>query len=95
MTSHRLRGAGLGLMVGLALVALLVYLPRARSGGGYYESTDALIVNEVPLLLVGAVVGFVTGSPSRRRTMVVAVVACSVAIGFFLWGTGILGALLA
>lgn len=94
MTSHRLRGVGLGLVVGLVLVALLVYVPRARSGGGYYQSTDALIVMGVPLLVVGAVVGFVTGSPSRRGTMVVAVVACSVAIGFFLWGTGKLGALL-
>jgi hypothetical protein len=42
--------------VGLALVGLLILLPRALQGS-FYEVTDPLVIMGGPLLVIGAAVG--------------------------------------
>lgn len=89
-----------GLTVGCVLAGLLVLLPAALSGG-FYEIEDALIVMGVPLVAVGAAVGFLLGQRRRRTAgpapspstaagpgLVVALAVCVLALWLFLWGVG-------
>lgn len=96
-------GAAIGLWVGLALIGLLILLPRARQGS-FYEVGDPLIVMGVPLLVMGTAVGAMLGSAlgwrqgagalspkSTRGVVILGLVACVLAGWLFLWGTGFLG----
>lgn len=96
-------GATIGVSVGLALVGLLILLPRARLGS-FYEVGDPLMVMGVPLLVVGLAVGAVLGMaleqrrgagvlthPPRGGVLIFGLVACGLAVWLFLWGTGLLG----
>jgi hypothetical protein len=96
-------GAVIGLWVGLALIGLLILLPRARQGS-FYEVGDPLIVMGVPLLVTGTAVGAMLGAAlgwrrgtsaeshlSARGVLTVGLVACVLSVWLFLWGTGLLG----
>jgi hypothetical protein len=96
-------GAVIGLWVGLALIGLLILLPRVRAGS-YYEVGDPLIVMGVPFLVLGTGVGAVVGvavdrhrgdgvlAHQRTRGIVfLGLVACVLAVWLLLWGTGLVG----
>lgn len=59
------RGAVIGLIIGAALVAVLIWLPAAMSGD-FYEFTDVLLFLGLPIVTIcvaaGALVG-VSGAP--------------------------------
>ena len=95
-------GAAIGLWVGLALIGLLILLPRAREGS-FYEVGDPLIVMGVPLLVIGTAVGAMLGLALDRRRgadvlahqatrvfVILGLSACALAVCLFLWGTGLL-----
>jgi len=89
--------------VGLALIGLLILLPRARQGS-FYEVGDPLIVMGVLLLVMGTAVGAMLGLALDRRRgadvlthqttrgfVILGLGACALAVCLFLWGTGLLG----
>lgn len=93
----------MGLWLGLALVAWLILLPRARQGS-FYEVGDPLIVMGVPILLLGVAVGASAGSAldakadveelSRRVTAVALALGSAgiaLTVKLMLWGTGLVG----
>lgn len=95
--------AAVGLWLGLALIAWLILLPRARHGL-FYEVGDPLIVMGAPMLLLGVAIGASAGSAldtkpdpkvfPRRATIVgLALGAAGVVltVTLMLWGTGIVG----
>lgn len=49
-------GAAIGLAVGIALVALVIWLPAAM-WGDFYEITDPLVFMGLPMMIVGTAVG--------------------------------------
>ena len=92
----------IGLVIGAALVALLIWLPAALSGD-YYEIGDPLVVMGIPIVVVSVAIGALIGVPSshaagrglttgerRSKAIVVfgAVTAAALAIMFFLVGVG-------
>jgi hypothetical protein len=96
-------GAAIGLWLGLALIGLLILLPRARQGS-FYEIGDPLIVMGVPLLVLGTAIGAVLGLALGRRRgtdvlthqatrgfVILGLGAVALAVWLFLWGTGLLG----
>jgi peptidoglycan/LPS O-acetylase OafA/YrhL len=97
-------GAAIGLWIGLALIGLLILLPRARQGS-FYEGGDPLIVMGVPLLVMGTAIGAMLGLALDRRRgaddvmtqqatrgfVILGLGACALAVCLFLWGTGLLG----
>lgn len=100
-------GAVIGSCVGLALIALLILLPRTRQDS-FYEVGDALLVMGVPLLLLGTAVGAMVGmalgrshrgsqsQPTRLSTVtlvVMCLLGCVLAMWLFLSGTGLLNTL--
>jgi hypothetical protein len=102
VTSRAGLGAVIGLWVGLVLIGLLIVLPRARAGS-FYEVGDPIIVMGVPLLMIGTAVGAMVGLALDRRrgadvlshqrtrgVVLLGLVACVLAVGLFLWGTGLL-----
>ena len=52
----------IGLAIGAALVALLIWLPRALSGD-YYEIGDPLVVMGIPIIVVSVAIGALIGVP--------------------------------
>lgn len=58
-----------GLAAGLALVFLMILLPRAIQGD-YYEVTDPLVFMGVPLVVIGASIGALIGAPGPAEPMV-------------------------
>lgn len=103
MVGRSALGAVIGSSVGLALIGLLILVPRARQDS-FYEVGDALVVLGIPLLVIptaaGAMIGVArasnpgngTPSPASRGLAVtivaVCLVGCVAAMGLFLWGTG-------
>ena len=63
------RGAVFGLAAGLALVFLMILLPRAIEGD-YYEVTDPLVFMGVPLVVIGASIGALIGAPGPAERIV-------------------------
>lgn len=57
-------GALIGLAIGAALVALLIWLPRALTGD-YYEIGDPLVVMGVPIIVVSVAMGALIGVRSK------------------------------
>ena len=55
-------GALIGLAIGAAVVALLIWLPRALSGD-YYEIGDPLVVMGIPIIVVSVAIGALIGVP--------------------------------
>ena len=53
----------IGLAVGAALVALVIWLPAAVRGD-FYEISDPLVYMGLPMLVVGAAVGALIGVPA-------------------------------
>ena len=58
-------GALIGLAIGAALVALLIWLPRALSGD-YYEIGDPLVVMGIPIIVVSVAIGALIGVPPSQ-----------------------------
>ncbi len=58
-----------GLAAGLALVFLMILLPRAIQGD-YYEVTDPLVFMGVPLVVIGASIGALIGALGPAERMV-------------------------
>jgi len=83
-------GALIGLVVGVVLVAVVLWLPRALAGD-FYEFSDPLIYMGSPMIIISAAVGALIGVPvapmsddglagqagrsSRAKRVAVAVVA--------------------
>lgn len=55
----------IGLVIGAALVALLIWLPAALSGD-YYEIGDPLVVMGIPIVVVSVAIGALIGVPSSH-----------------------------
>ena len=60
-------GAAIGLAVGIALVALVIWLPAAMRGD-FYGITDPLVYMGLPMMIVGTAVGALIGVPSPPAT---------------------------
>lgn len=59
------KGAGIGLAVGIALVALLICLPAVITSDTY-ETGDSLVFMGLPIVVVGVALGALIGAPSAR-----------------------------
>jgi hypothetical protein len=59
------KGASIGLVVGIALAALLIGLPSVLSGDNY-ETVDSLVSMGLPIVVVGIALGALIGAPSVR-----------------------------
>lgn len=55
-------GALIGLTVGVALVAMVLWLPRALDGD-FYEFSDPLIFMGLPMIIISTAVGALIGVP--------------------------------
>jgi hypothetical protein len=56
-------GALIGLVVGVALVAMVIWLPAALAGD-FYEITDPLVFMGLPMVVVSVAVGALIGVPA-------------------------------
>lgn len=56
-------GALVGLVVGVVLVAVVLWLPRALAGD-FYEFSDPLIYMGTPMIIISAAVGALIGVPA-------------------------------
>ena len=56
-------GALIGLVVGVVLAAVLLWLPRALAGD-FYEFSDPLIFMGLPMIVISAAVGALVGVPA-------------------------------
>ena len=56
-------GALIGLVVGVVLVAVVLWLPRAFAGD-FYEFSDPLIFMGLPMIVISAAVGAIVGVPA-------------------------------
>ena len=65
MRGRRARGAGIGLLVGIALYLLLIGLPTILSGDTY-EIGDSMVFMGVPILIVSLAAGALIGAPHAR-----------------------------
>lgn len=65
MRGRRARGAGIGLLVGIALNLLLIGLPTILSGDTY-EIGDSMVFMGVPILIVSLAAGALIGAPHAR-----------------------------
>ena len=88
-------GALIGLVVGVVLVAMVIWLPAALAGD-FYEISDPLVYMGLPMIVISAAVGALIGvpaapvvasgstgpteRPSRASRVVVAAVAVTAAV---------------
>lgn len=56
-------GALIGLLVGVVVVAVVLWLPRALAGD-FYEFSDPLIYMGLPMIVISASVGALVGVPA-------------------------------
>jgi hypothetical protein len=56
-------GALIGLVVGLVLVAVVLWLPSALAGD-FYEFTDPLVFMGLPMIVISVAVGALIGVPA-------------------------------